>query len=333
LNTTAQVDYDLNEQWVLTAGLRVMQEEKDYDYDLEIRDLTSAKDFANGILFGSFGDLTGRPGLTQFSDDTSDTLWAAKLQLDYKPSDDVLIYGGINRGVKAGGFNAPIDFGGAQSNPDYQYDYDEEVLYAYEVGFKSTLRDGLMRLNGSLYYYDYQDYQGFVFAGVSGNVVNYDSTVVGVELELITSPVEGLDIMLSGAYIDAEVEDVEVAPGIFDDTEPSYVPPLQLSALVRYAWSMGEGEMAVQADASYTDNAYYTLRNYDSHEMEDYTLANARISYNTGGESNWEFAAFVHNLTDEENEVMGFDISLFCGCSEIAVGEPRWWGVSARKNF
>jgi iron complex outermembrane receptor protein len=244
----------------------------------------------------------------------------------------MLIYAGFNRGVKAGGFNSPIDgaFGGVQTQPGYSYGYDEEVLYAYEVGFKSTLMGGMTRFNGSLYYYDYQDYQGFVFAGVSGNIVNYDSTVVGGELELITSPIDGLDIILSGAYIDAEVEDVEVAPGIFEDVEPSYVPPVQLSGLVRYAWPMMGGEMAVQADASYADNTYYTLRNYDSHKMDDYTLVNARISYSI---NDWELAAFMHNVTDEENEVMGFDISLFCGCSEIAVGEPQWWGFSARKNF
>jgi iron complex outermembrane receptor protein len=325
-----QVDYDINEQWVLTAGLRVMLEEKDYDYDLQVRGLISAKDYANGPLFGSLGDVFGGFFSTEFSDDTSDTLWAAKLQLDYKPNDDMLIYAGFNRGVKAGGFNSPIDFGGAQANPDYEYGYDEEVLYAYEVGFKSTLSDGKVRLNGSLYYYDYQDYQGFVFAGVSGNVVNYDSTVVGGELELIATPMEGLDLILSGAYIDAEVEDVEVAPGVFDDTEPSYVPPLQLSGLVRYAFPLWRGEMAIQADASYADNTYYTLRNYDSHKMDDYTLVNARISYTF---DDWELAAFMHNITDEENEVMGFDISLFCGCSEIAVGEPQWWGFSARRNF
>lgn len=325
-----QIDYDISEKLLFTAGLRVMQEEKDFDYDLQIRALTGAKSFSDGVVFGTFSDVVGAPFSTKFSDDTSDTLWAAKLQLDYKPNDDLLLYAGINRGVKAGGFNSPIDFGGAQSNPDYSYEYDEEVLYAYEVGFKSTLSDGRVRFNGSLYYYDYQDYQGFVFAGVSGNVVNYDSTVVGGELELIASPVDGLDLILSAAYIDAEVEDVEIAPGIFDDTEPSYVPPLQLSGLVRYSWPLAGGEMAIQADASYSDSTYYTLRNYDSHEMEDYTLVNARISYTN---DDWEFAAFMKNITDEENEIMGFDISLFCGCSEIAVGEPQWWGISARRNF
>ena len=90
--------------------------------------------------------------------------------------------------------------------------------------------------------------------------------------------------------------------------------------------------MAVMANASYADNTFYTLRNYDSHKMDSYTLVNARISY-AGPDNRWEVAAFVNNLADEQNEVMGFDISLFCGCSEIAVGEPRWWGVSAQFNF
>ena len=329
-----QFDLDLSSTVTLTAGLRVMREDKDYFYDEQVRELVSAKSYASGTLFGTFSDVVGLPVSTKFKGDSSDDLWTGKLQLDYKPTEDLLLYAGINRGVKAGGFNAPIDFGGAQLTPGgYRYDYDEEVLLAYEAGFKSTLMDGKMRLNGSLYYYDYQDYQGYVFAGVSGNIVNYDSTVAGAEIELLASPIAGLDIILSGSYIDAEVEDVEVAPGIFENTEPSNVPPLQLSGLVRYAWPMGDAEMAVQGDASYSDNTYYNLRNYDSHEMDDYTLVNARFTYATGGDSNWEFAAFVNNLTDEENEIMGFDLSLFCGCSEIAVGEPRWWGVSARKNF
>jgi iron complex outermembrane receptor protein len=333
----AQIDYDLSDTLLLTVGARVMEEEKDYLYDLQIRELVSARSFATGTVFGTFSDVVGAPFSTSFTGDSSDTLWAAKVQLDYKPNDDLLLYGGISRGVKAGGFNSPIDFGEAQGNAffagtEYRYDYDEEILYAYEVGFKSTLGDGRARLNGSVYYYDYQDYQGFVFAGVSGSVVNYDSTVVGGEIELAAAPTDNLDLILTAAYIDATVDDVEVAPGIFTDTEPSYVPPVQLSGLVRFHWPLAGGEMAVMANASYADNTFYTLRNYDSHEMDSYTLVNARISY-AGPDNRWEVAAFVNNLTDEQNEVMGFDISLFCGCSEIAVGEPRWWGVSAQFNF
>jgi len=35
-------------------------------------------------------------------------LWAGKLQLDYHLTDQFLLYAGVNRGVKAGSFNAPL---------------------------------------------------------------------------------------------------------------------------------------------------------------------------------------------------------------------------------
>lgn len=178
-----QIDYDISDTLLLTAGLRVMKEEKDYDYALDVvvyQGLVPGTQWAKGTNIGHFGDVVGLPVATDFQDDTSDTLWTGKIQIDWTPTSDLLVYAGINRGVKAGGFNAPIDFGGAQLTPGgYSYGYDEEILLAYEVGFKSTLFDGSTRFNGSVYYYDYQDYQGYVFAGVSGNVVNYDSTVVG----------------------------------------------------------------------------------------------------------------------------------------------------------
>lgn len=329
-----QIDYDLNDKLTLTAGLRIIEEEKEFDYALVIRGISSdPKKWANGVEYGVFSDVVGFPVSTAFEDDASDTLWTGKVQLDWQLSEDLLLYAGINRGVKAGGFNAPIDFGGTQAQPGFEYEYDEEILFAYEAGFKATLFDGTTRLNGSFYYYDYKDYQGFVFAGVSGVVVNYDSTVVGAELELVTSPLDGLDIILGLGAFDAEVSDVEVASGVFEDTEPSFAPALTYNGLIRYSWEIFSGdELAVQGSFSYTDDFFYTLRNYDSHKMEDYTLFNARLSY-TSVDKGWEAAIFVENLTDEDYPVTGFDISLFCGCSEIAVGKPRWWGLSLRRNF
>ena len=75
----------------------------------------------------------------------------------------------MNRGVKAGGFNAPATFG--SGFPAGDIPYGAEVLTAYETGFK---RDGLFggttRLNGSFYFYNYQGYQGFFFTQVTGYV-------------------------------------------------------------------------------------------------------------------------------------------------------------------
>ena len=66
--------------------------------------------------------------------------------------------------------------------------YDPEQLDAYEVGFKATLFDGLARLNGAAYYYDYKDYQAFFIIGIQTFTVNTDAESKGGELELISQP-------------------------------------------------------------------------------------------------------------------------------------------------
>ena len=67
-----------------------------------------------------------------------------------------MAYGKFTRGFKSGGF-----FGGFALSPDELDPYDEEVVYAYEVGFKTTWLEQSLRVNGAVYYYDYQDVQGF----------------------------------------------------------------------------------------------------------------------------------------------------------------------------
>ena len=44
--------------------------------------------------------------------------------------------------------------------------YRPEQLDAFEIGFKKTIVDNRLRLNGAAYYYDYKDYQAFEIIGV-----------------------------------------------------------------------------------------------------------------------------------------------------------------------
>ena len=100
-----QLDFDLTDSLTATIGLRAIREEK--DYDMEIGVFLSPDNFqvnrGNAIpnIFGA-----GSPFF--YNTDTSDDLWAGKLQLDWQINDDWLVYGGVNRGIKAGSFNAPL---------------------------------------------------------------------------------------------------------------------------------------------------------------------------------------------------------------------------------
>jgi iron complex outermembrane receptor protein len=324
-----QVEYDLTDQWTLIGGLRVIQEEKDYSLSSPVfvnLDDTVIDDgiFAFPLPIDSLGNIA-------YEDSSSKTLWGGKIQLEWKPNDDLLLYFGVNRGVKAGSYNAQLQDGSPRLAPD-DIRYKEEVLTNYEGGVKATLFGGLARLNGSVYYYDYNDYQAFIFRQSSGTVSNNDGSTIGTEWELIMQPAEGWDVMLAMSYFDAEVEDLELDPTLLVDVEPSYAPPLQLMGLARYEWPAFNGNMAVQADFNYSDRFFYNIRNFDSQKYEEYVVGNVRVSYTTADER-WTLAAYVNNVADAKYGVMGFDLATLCGCNEDYYGRPRWFGVSLSFNY
>ena len=67
--------------------------------------------------------------------------------------------------------------------------FGEEELNAFEIGFKSSLMDGLARLNASAYYNDYKDFQAFTIVSLATNVVSApDAESIGFETELFLLP-------------------------------------------------------------------------------------------------------------------------------------------------
>ncbi|MFK7954635.1 MAG: TonB-dependent receptor [Lysobacterales bacterium] len=327
-----QVEYDFSDRLTGIFGLRAVQEEKDFSTGIGV--FLSQGNFTvnqGDFLPNAFG--AGSPYF--FEDSFSDTLWAAKAQLDFRVNDDLLVYGGVNRGVKAGSFNAPLLGAFLGSGGNDALPYDAEELTSFEAGFKATFGDGRSRLNGTFFYYDYTDYQAFLFVGVGGVVINADADNVGAELEFVTSPAEGWDVLLSLSAFDATVKDVLLRNGSPlppRDVDPTYSPELQATALVRYEWPALGGTMHVRGDVSYSDEFFYNLRNFDADKFDAYTLVNAALGW-TNAEESLSLTLDVNNLTDERIGVQGFDLATLCGCNEVAYQPPRWVGVSARWSF
>ncbi len=346
-----QVDWELVDKVTLIAGLRIVQEEKEYHFEQSLyfgntdsRVIHQGFQCPIGPGFDPGAADPACPGAA-FDDSTSDTLWAGKLQLDWRPSDDWLLYAGFNRGVKAGSFNAQL--AGGLPVPLSLIPYDDETLHSFETGFKSTWFDGTTRFNGTFFYYDYNDYQAFLFGGVSGIVINQDAETYGVELEVQTSPIEGLDALLSFGWFDATVENVPLraevpsdgaapctpgSPVVCRDVEPVYAPSTQIAGLLRYEWSIGPGMMNVQGDFSWSDSFFYNLRNFDADQFDSYTLVNAVIGW-TSPEERWAVNLAARNLTDENAGIQGFDLATLCGCNEISFRAPRRYEVNVKFSF
>ena len=324
LSVFGQIEYALADDLNFIVGARIIRDDRDFSFTVE------AVEFLNPDLrnFDVDSNLNSLGVIAAYQGDRSDTEVSLRLQLDWALSDDTLIYGSWNRGVKGGGYNAPI-FPLAVAYTDDVMSFDPEELDAFEFGFKHSFMDGRARLNGALYFYDYSDYQAFNIVGVDTLTFNADADSEGYELELQVSPGEGWDILVGVAYNDIEVD---VGGGVHTTSVQS--PEWNVNALVRYEWALDNGGVAIQADTNYRSEHTFSLAGMPVNSEDGYSISNVALTYRPVSEK-WALSAFVENVADKEYIVQTFDLStdaLF-GMTEQYYGRPRWWGVSVRYNW
>ncbi len=332
LSVFGQLEYDFSPAFTGIIGGRVIREKKDFNTTIGIYQSFGNYSVNQGAPIPD-ALVPGTPFL--YADSNSKTLWTGKAQLDWHARDGLLIYGGINRGVKAGSYNAPLLGAYLGAGGDKALPYGPETLMAYEAGFKSTLMGGRTRLNGSVYYYDYKDYQAFLFVGVGGVVINADARTIGAELQLQTAITDGLDFTLSLSKFDATVKDIllrNASPLPPRDVKPTYAPEFQATAMLRYEWAALGGRANVRGEVNFSDSFYYNLRNFDADKFPSYTMVNAGLGWATGNK-HWEASLDIHNLTDTQAGIQGFDLATLCGCNEVSYQPPRWYGLSLRRSF
>ncbi len=91
-----------------------------------------------------------------------------RVNFNYEPTDDILIYFGVTTGYRAGGYSLgepdardnPRDVNGFPiPGPLALSDYEQEEVLAFEIGYKGLHFDGILSINMAAYYYDYENYQ------------------------------------------------------------------------------------------------------------------------------------------------------------------------------
>jgi iron complex outermembrane recepter protein len=334
----AQDEWQFAEAWKLTAGLRYWNDEREGSYfgtAPEVPGLSAPVT----IIFNQ--NEVSPLGSTVTPDDAKRTFdgVTARLQLDWKPSDDLLLYASYNRGSKSGGFTfstgTPYDPDGSLTIPREflaGLSFDPEDLNAYELGMKRTLGD-VTTLNLSAFYYDYSDYQAFAQYGQIQTVINLDADETGLEAELASRPIDGLLLQLGISLLDSTVKDITLPDqATVKDHDLPQAPNLSGNALARYEFGVGPGMLGLQADVQYSDDFCFTVLCAPVEEESAYTVANARINYGSA-DGRWDLAVFVDNVFEEEYRVYAFDSSLFSGVVAGVYAKPRTYGVRAMYRF
>ncbi len=141
-----------------------------------------------------------------------------RFTLSYAPSGAANVYASYSQGFRTGGVNAPVtdDICSpaerlAAGIPDTPPPYDSDRTDNYEVGAKTRLWGGRLRINGAAYAIEWKNYQqAFQTACGINDATTISFTVNagrvrsrGGELEVSLSPIPGLNLNAGGAFIDA----------------------------------------------------------------------------------------------------------------------------------
>lgn len=338
----AQGEYDLSRRMTLIVGARYTRDDKEVDaldgFGALPLDTPKPTNLAQFNMIGNTIRNAPTSVITRLNSNLHGDLAVfdkglvnANLQLNYRPNEDLLLYGAYRRGVKSGGFITGNVSGLA---PEVRK-YDEETNNAYEIGFKATLMDGLARLNGAIFYYDYKDMQNTSFVNITNLVTNNDATVVGGELELTANPIEGLEISGGIGILDTEVEDISNPTGAVPftgDLDLPLAPDFTGNLMTRYTWSAFGGEMHVQQTSHGRTSMHRDSLNNRSTEMGALFQTDVLIGYAPPNQQ-WSASAWVNNVFDTRHATNKFDLAGVGNSGETTLQMPRWYGVTMRVSF
>lgn len=344
----------------ITGGIRYTDDRKTFDfthYRLNGSIPTNPDGSLNcSALPGSGGEpLNCLPVLVN-NDDRVDY----RLGVDYRLSDEVMVYAQFSTGYKGGGFN-PKPF-----TPGQVTTFEPESIDAYEAGIKTDLLDRRLRLNLAGFFNRYNDIQLINSAGfcvppeTPANSFCFQSAVPfnagtadikGFELEADFEPIDGL--MFNGAVSYLDFQYKRLAPAAissriqFDDYPP-LAPEWKVTGGIAYTFDMGDrGTWTPRVDVDYQSVTYAEAPNQGFYppglpsnpaipgvnpfEIPGRTLVNARLTYQSPDEL-WQASLGVSNLFDKYRWTNVFAF-YFSGYGARILAPPREWTLTVRRSF
>lgn len=363
----AQGGFNLNERLSLTVGARYTDEEREVEL-IELGAVggsIAAARAALGVTTLSDGTVILNNGTTIENDADFDAVsWT--VALDYKVSEDQLIYGSISRGFRSGG----IDGDGNLAT-----EVDPEFVVNAEIGYKGDFLNNTLRWNSAIWYSDYTDIQiqsfsvdDNVAAGVPLAVLNNaaEADLYGFESEIEWLPTDNFVLRAGIGLTDGDFSEF-TEPRLVDPTNPSLGlfqfdrsdepiggPELQFNVTARYSFDVAANTKGgFQLSYTYLDEqvlaapAVINQVNTQAANLQaagmfigeesnfgvvdSIDLVNGQLDFQIGESLN--VALWGKNITDEEYFSAGFALEVFGGLAQRTVGAPRQYGVTVRYDF
>jgi iron complex outermembrane receptor protein len=289
------------------------------------------------------------------------------IDLDYKPTENILAYAKYSRGYRAGGVfaNAPSD----------HRTFSPEKVDSYEAGIKTSFRgavSGTFNVDGfynnfsnqqlQLGFQNNQNYMGTGLpapASPTTAIINAGkSRIWGIEVESSITPFTGFTVDVGYTYLNATIR--KIAP--FSTTDPLYQAangniapgsPLELAPKNKVAVtgtytlpldpSIGRisvGATFVHTDKQLTNYVYPTAADVAAYGgnfefIQKTNLLNLNASWNNVVGLPIDLAAFATNVTNKKyfTYIPGLGGLTGSGAEFAGVGQPRFFGGRVRYHF
>ena len=343
-----QGTYDITDQLAFTGGLRWTDENRSVALVTESR--------PDGFISVPDRDVS----FDAFS-------WTAGL--DYKVTDDSLVYASISRGFRSGGIDderlnltgpEPVVAadGTVTTLTAEDITVDPEFVINYEVGLKADFLNNTVRWNSAAFYSDYTDIQVQTFDPVLVDANNQavitiangaEAEVYGFETELNYIPNDNLSLGGTLGYTKADFQEFifeDPASGLTIDRSDDAIggPEWQASAFGRYEDDIADGIRAgVQLNYFFRGSediadgndipTFIAAGVEDQISLDSYGIFNGQIDFDFE-DLGLNLAVYGQNLFDNEFDTTGFALIAFGQpLSQRNPGEQRTYGVRARKSF
>ena len=325
-----QVDYNVTDQLILTAGVRHTKEDKHFLGYQAYQGAAKNRfpfnfDIGNADLENTWKETTLKFGLT------------------YHYSDDIMFFASYAEGFKSGGF-----FGVNQNIRDFERNqYDPESAANYEVGVKSQWMENRLQVNGTFFYNDFKDKQDSnivedpetsTVATVWENIGGLEYTGVEVEARFVAT--ENLDLFASIGWLNAEyngfmskgfypIDELANNPPAVnvDFLTPKLAPDWTFGLGGTYTMQLGPGDLSIHAKWTHITEQETDTYNDPGSQIGAQDMVNAQIAYDW---NNMRLSMYGNNLLNESEETTGFLPGLF-GTGNVSIGTT--WGIELEVIF
>jgi iron complex outermembrane receptor protein len=307
-----QLNYDLTDAVELTLAAR-------YDEDSrEQTDELSAPGTDDHVVRETFDQLQ------------------PKVSVAYAVTPDVNLYATYAQGFRSGGFSTP--------GPVFNRVYDAEETTNYEVGIKTMLAGGRVRLNAAAYLteYDDQQIQLLDLGTAQQGIVNIDETRnAGFEVDASARLGEAVTVTAGVGYLDNEIRKFARQPDVVGNRSP-YSPEWTYNLALDYETGLfgewnGAFRIAATGQAGMSYEYFSRERNggpplnYALSEQPSYVLVDVRATFSRDA---FGVTLYSDNVFDEEYYSDAASNIITLGLGELGVrGRARRYGIELSYRF